>query len=633
MRKLFSWNKVNILSFIKFFLIPIVPFLVFLQDKIGKRGLSGFIFEVIIIYILTFMIPKKKIAYFFNSILIFLGLFNFIVLYHSNTFLNLEMITNINNLHGIKGNSLEYICSILFILFISFLPVVKLNIKPKTITYSVLVIASGFVVIFLSKSYMWSPYYGYTFVIKDGFSLSKIYFEVQQEKKAIKDGTLVKSFEKKEIENHYTKPNALPEKPNIILIFTEGLSEHIIYDERDIMPNVRKFAEESLSFSNYYNHTFATYMGIIGQLFSGYQQNNYDSNNLVSIQSILQGEGYKTSFINTEPNNKEFTQYLENLKFNVVYSNKELVDDKKNKSLSDKIAYETLYKYMEEEWIGEEPFFVTMYTFGTHATFDSPNIKYKDGKSAFMNKFYSADYWFGNFINKFKKSPMFEDTIIVYTTDHATASDNDFIESFPSHDRVAFGLDKIPLYIYHRDVENKKIDVNGRNSLSLAPTILDYLDISAKNYFLGDTLFNNNSDNIFDKKFQSYATICTTTGNSISVLQDSFFEKKLAQYFIIKDSETQINKISAPYATASIDKIKNQCILHLYNLNSCEMLNIAIWSENGQHDDLHWFSIPYSDEVYVDFSVFNDTGMYVIDIYCIRNGVSSYGAGTTLLVN
>ena len=118
-RDLSFLSKRVFFSLLKIFLIPIVPFLVFLQDKIGKRGLSGFIFEVIIIYILTFMIPKKKIAYFFNSILIFLGLFNFIVLYHSNTFLNLEMITNINNLHGIKGNSLEYICSILFILFIS----------------------------------------------------------------------------------------------------------------------------------------------------------------------------------------------------------------------------------------------------------------------------------------------------------------------------------------------------------------------------------------------------------------------------------------------------------------------------------------------------------------------------------
>ena len=621
------------LSFTKIFLIPIVPFLVFLQDKIGKRGLLGFIFEVIIIYALTFIIPKKKIAYFFNSIFIFVGLFNFIVLYHSNTFLNLEMITNINNLHGIKGNSLEYICSILFILFISFLPVIKLNIKPKTITYSVLIIASGFVVIFLSKSYMWSPYYGYTFVIKDGFSLSKIYFEVQQEKKAIKDGTLVKSFEKKEIGNHYTKPNTLPEKPNIILIFTEGLSEHIIYDERDIMPKVRKFAEESLSFSNYYNHTFATYMGIIGQLFSGYQQNNYDSNNLVSIQSILQGEGYKTSFINTEPNNKEFTQYLENLKFNVVYSNKELVDDIKNKSLSDKIAYETLYKYMEEEWIGEEPFFITMYTFGTHATFDSPNIKYKDGKSAFMNKFYSADYWFGNFINKFKKSPMFEDTIIVYTTDHATASDNDFIESFSSHDRVAFGLDKIPLYIYHRDVENKKIDVNGRNSLSLAPTILDYLDISEKNYFLGDTLFNNNPDNIFDKKFQSLSTLYSTENNQISTFEDPNFNKRLVQYFAINKSAEQDEKIQATYSSATFDKITEKCHLKLYNLTPCDSLEVYVWSTNNGQDDLRWFSFPYSENIYIDFSLFNEKGMYAIDVYCISNDSRSFGTGTFLMLD
>jgi alcohol dehydrogenase class IV len=69
-------------------------------------------------------------------------------------------------------------------------------------------------------------------------------------------------------------------------------------------------------------------MGIIGQLFSGYQHNHYDSNNLVSLQSILREKmGYTTHFINAEPNNSEFTSYLENLGFDSVYSNKNIVDD------------------------------------------------------------------------------------------------------------------------------------------------------------------------------------------------------------------------------------------------------------------------------------------------------------------
>ena len=56
------------------------------------------------------------------------------------------------------------------------------------------------------------------------------------------------------------------------------MSQHIIDDERNITPNIKELQSKSLSFSNYYNHTFATYRGIIGQLYSGYQLDNSDQN-------------------------------------------------------------------------------------------------------------------------------------------------------------------------------------------------------------------------------------------------------------------------------------------------------------------------------------------------------------------
>ena len=101
----------------------------------------------------------------------------------------------------------------------------------------------------------------------------------------------------------------------MILIFTEGLSRSIIWDERNIMPNLRALESESLSFTNYYNHTFATFRGLIGQLYSGYQFDNLDTNGLISLQAILGKRGYQTAFINTEPSNTEFSEYLAVLPF------------------------------------------------------------------------------------------------------------------------------------------------------------------------------------------------------------------------------------------------------------------------------------------------------------------------------
>ncbi|MCW1002700.1 arylsulfatase, partial [Streptococcus anginosus] len=48
------------------------------------------------------------------------------------------------------------------------------------------------------------------------------------------------------------------------------------------------------------------------------QLKNPDSNYLVSLQSVLANRGYATSFINTEPNNREFSTYLNNMKFGKV---------------------------------------------------------------------------------------------------------------------------------------------------------------------------------------------------------------------------------------------------------------------------------------------------------------------------
>jgi arylsulfatase A-like enzyme len=50
-------------------------------------------------------------------------------------------------------------------------------------------------------------------------------------------------------------------------------------------------------------------------------------------------------------------------------------------------------------------------------------------------------------------------------------------------------VDAVPFLIYHKDVEPQSIDVQGRTSVDLAPTLLDYLDVSVENYFVGTSLF------------------------------------------------------------------------------------------------------------------------------------------------
>lgn len=94
-----------------------------------------------------------------------------------------------------------------------------------------------------------------------------------------------------------------------------------------------------------------------------------------------------------------------------------------------------------------------------------------------------------------ESDPKYDNTLVVFTADHATYQDEDFIKEFmPQYQRQDSFCDRIPLFFYYNGVEPKVIDAQGRNSLDLTPTILDFLNISAPNYFLGSSLFSEKTD-------------------------------------------------------------------------------------------------------------------------------------------
>ncbi len=115
------------------------------------------------------------------------------------------------------------------------------------------------------------------------------------------------------------------------------------------MPNVAELEKKSLFFENYYNHTFPTYRGLSGQLFSGYQLQNYDENTLVSVQEAFRKKGYHTSIVNTEPLNLNFASFLESLGFDDVVTNVGIEPEGTSDTLSDRHARREGYAFFDED--------------------------------------------------------------------------------------------------------------------------------------------------------------------------------------------------------------------------------------------------------------------------------------------
>ena len=204
----------------------------------------------------------------------------------------------------------------------------------------------------------------------------------------------------------------------------------------------------------------------------------------------------------------------------------------------------TVDKEPEKQATNSNPYFTMVYTYGTHLTFDSPNEQYGNGENPLLNKFYNFDVYLKEFLDKFKNNPAFDNTILVLTSDHATFADKEFIATFPSTNRVNSDVDEVPLVLYYKGITPETIDVEGRNSLSLVPTILDYMDVSVPNYFLGDTLFyykeNNNSyDTVF---FDNTYLLNTDYGNiqSLSDTNEETVRSLLQKYFAAKLQEPQV---------------------------------------------------------------------------------------------
>ena len=486
----------------------------------------------IIVLISDFMIKKKIVGQVINDILVLLYNIQMLVLFFGSSFVTLVMVTNIDSLEDLSGNFKVYIPCVILLLIFSFLPIrsIKNHVVTNRSMLSVFLALELVFVMYFGNSY--SPLYGY-------FELAnQEYTVVQQRKQRINGKDYTKEFHQNSILDVYPKPDVLAEKPNVIFIMTEGLSQNVITDSRNIMPNVAKYQEQSLWFDNYYNHTFATYRGIIGQLYSGYQYENVDENTLISAQSIFSDLGYQTAFVNTEPNNAQFTTYLENLGFDRVIGEPGDRYHGGANSLSDKEGYEVLFDTVTEQHDNGKPFFTMIYTFGTHASLDSPDEKFGDGESAMLNKFYNADYQFGAFMDRFVNSPLYEDTVIVFSADHATYAEKEYMDTFPDYHRDNTGLDQIPLFIFHKDVTATKVDAKGRNSLDAIPTIFDYLDMSAPNYFLGTTLFiskenANNYDTIYQSGTQTFSSEYGVI-EPLSESQQKIFDNGVEKYYTLK---------------------------------------------------------------------------------------------------
>ncbi|MBA8683219.1 LTA synthase family protein [Stenotrophomonas tumulicola] len=309
----------------------------------------------------------------------------------------------------------------------------------------------------------------------------------------------------------YTK--GLVEHPNVIVVFTEGMSARWMETygsiHPGITPNLDRLAGGSLVVSNYYNHTAATFRGLRGQLTSGHQEidgvnaegTGIDQRDIsgditavsrISIPEILRARGYRSMFFLSQQGH--INTMIEMLGFDRTLGRDYLYDHyvrgdaagARPPYLTDQELFDSMLSELEAQPRGK-PFFAAVYNFQTHAFLDGEE-KYGEGDNIVLNQFHTYDRDIGRFIERFMASRLHENTLLVFTADHST---------FPGPNAAKadsrmkdYFVDNIPLLIYWKGAEHRVIDAGGKNSLDLAPSLLSLLGVrKGHNLFLGCTFF------------------------------------------------------------------------------------------------------------------------------------------------
>ena len=221
---------------------------------------------------------------------------------------------------------------------------------------------------------------------------------------------------------------------NIVVIVMESFLYKLVdleYNGEEVTPNFNKLTKSGIYFNNLYATGDRSDKGLLA-VFSGYPAMPKSSmaqfpekfQKLPSIFKAMNNAGYGTAFY--YGGNLDFANlrsYFLSAGAGKIVSG----DDLPKSYKSGKWGVHD--EYMFDEFIKgisymKQPFFTGLFTLSNHEPFDIPN-QYHFGKSngdeEYMSAAYYSDQCIGKFVEKLKSSRIWENTLVVFVSDHGVA--------------------------------------------------------------------------------------------------------------------------------------------------------------------------------------------------------------------
>jgi phosphoglycerol transferase MdoB-like AlkP superfamily enzyme len=226
------------------------------------------------------------------------------------------------------------------------------------------------------------------------------------------------------------------QRPNVVLIIMEGCGS--IFTEANgnghVTPNLTKLMNEGLYFTSCVANSWRTDRGMVSIL-SGYpafpdksvMKMAQKCETLPSIARTLKENGYSTTFLYGGDANFTNTRgYLTSTGFEKIISEDGFTKKERGDSkwgVNDWVVFGRLLDIVKEnadkkkEDGTAQPWFTTMLTLSSHEPWTVPMKKKFD--DPIFNAFYFLDICLGDFVNKLKNTPAWENTLVVILPDHS----------------------------------------------------------------------------------------------------------------------------------------------------------------------------------------------------------------------
>lgn len=342
------------------------------------------------------------------------------------------------------------------------------------------------------------------------------------------------------------------EPENIIFIVLESFTADAIacLGGENLAPNIDKWSTEGILFNNFYANSDRSNRGLVS-IFSSIpalsdfplMKDAEKTKKLPSLIRKLCENDYKSAYYyGGDAGFSNMKSYMLNIGFQKIFSQNNLNLNCASNSkwgYHDECMFDVLYNDIENS-DGKNVF--TLFTLSSHEPYEVPfkNVYPSDNEwNKARNSYLYTDSCVNVFLTKLKKSPKWENSLVILVSDHGTL--------FPGNkESWQASKYKILMLWLGGTVENQAfVYTNLADQLDISATLLPLLNIPANDFIFSDNLFKKKNTNTYYYFFNGFGFIKNNQFYAFS--------------FVTKENilSSEDNGITTDFAKAYTQKISN----------------------------------------------------------------------------